>query len=131
VSQAYSEHPRFAQAWAEDQEVLERMRNHGDILEIVREIDVSFRGPISNLKLLAKNCGDFGFAFQSLEEDEDDDDPCLFLVRNQAADEASIRALTMAYLQIEDAFDVVSDGWGCMQQPEKSSWLTKLFSKKN
>ena len=146
MTSAFSEHPRFAKAWAEDQEVLQRLRDDGDAPAIVREIDVSFRGELAELTRLAENCGDYGFEVDSFEKDDEyEGNPWLFLVRNQAADDESMRELTMTYLQIEDAFDVVSDGWGCMEQTgkdrsvqkpmarssvENAGWFSKLFGKK-
>ena len=41
---------------------------------------------------------------------------CLFLGCEQAADEASIRALTRKCIQIEMAYGVEYDGWGCTSE---------------
>jgi hypothetical protein len=106
---------RWDEEWLSNLDVLNRMELSGDRLDSVREIDVSFRGPIENLKKLAENCVELGFRVQSLEADEEGE-PWLFIVRDQTADEEAIRALTLTYLQIEHAFDVVCDGWGCIAQ---------------
>ncbi|MBW8840856.1 MAG: ribonuclease E inhibitor RraB [Sphingomonadales bacterium] len=106
---------RWDEEWAANLDVLNRMKLNGDRPDVVREVDVSFRGPIENLKKLAENCAEFGFRVQNLEIDGLDE-PWLFIVRDQTADEDAIRALTSTYLQIEDAFHVECDGWGCIAQ---------------
>jgi hypothetical protein len=106
---------RWDDEWAANLDVLNRMQLNGDRSAVVREIDVSFRGPRENLERLAENCAEFGFRVQSLEID-DDGEPWLFIVRDQTADEGAIRALTLTYLQIENAFHVECDGWGCVAQ---------------
>jgi hypothetical protein len=106
---------RWDEEWPTNLDVLNRMKFNGDRPAVVREIDVSFRGPRENLERLAENCAEFGFRVQSLEID-DDGEPWLFIVRDQTADEGAIRALTLTYLQIENAFHVECDGWGCVAQ---------------
>lgn len=106
---------RWDEEWPTNLDVLNRMKLNGDRPGLVREIDVSFRGPIENLEKLAENCAEFGFRAPSLEIDEAGK-PWLFIVRDQAADEDAIRALTLTYLQVENAFHVECDGWGCVAQ---------------
>jgi regulator of RNase E activity RraB len=104
---------RWQECWEEDSGVLRSLRSNGDVPDAIREVDVSFRGELSDLEQLAASCGNFGFAVQSLEAD-DDGKPRLSLVRNQQTDDATMREFTTTYLQIEDSFNVKSDGWGCM-----------------
>ena len=111
---------RFEEVWAEDRDVLRNLRNNGDIPSIPRAIDVSFRGSVASLRALASACGNFGFEVQRRIEADENGEPWLFIVRTQAADEESIRELTVTYLQIEDAFKVRCDGWGCIGQTEQS-----------
>lgn len=103
---------RLAQEWTADQDVLVSLREAGDRPEIVRLVDVSFRGSKAALDRLEDEAKQFGFEAIEREPDEEGD-MCLFLGREQAADEASIRALTKLCLQIELAYNVEYDGWGC------------------
>lgn len=106
---------RLQEEWAADQEVLADLLKNGDRPELPRLIDVSFRGPTDALDRLAEAAGDYGF--DVLEgEPSDDGEPYLFLECEQAADAESIRALTITCLQIEAAFGVEYDGWGCVAQ---------------
>ena len=71
-----------------------------------------------DLQRLAGAASNFGFDLLELKRD-DEGEPWLFLVRTQTTDEEAIRDLTMTYLQIEDSFGVVCDGWGCVGQTEE------------
>ena len=102
-----------------DQEVLANLKENGDRPEIVRPVDVSFRGTSEALVRLTDRADEFGFEFVEIEEDEDGT-PLLFLVKDQAADAASIRELTTTCLQIELIFGVEYDGWGCELQDGKT-----------
>jgi len=110
---------RWNEVWAADLDVIRNLRGNGDNPEIPREIDVSFRGSLDALKRLQSSCENFGFDVQEFIEADEKGEPWLFLVRTQAADEESMRDLTMTYLQIEDSFGVECDGWGCVAQTEK------------
>ena len=103
---------RLAEEWAADKDVLASLRENGDIAEIVRPVDVSFRGDDKALDRLEQNAAELGFTVIEREEDEDGE-MSLFLGCEQAADEASIKALTLRCLQIELLYDVEYDGWGC------------------
>ena len=102
-----------------DQEVLANLLENGDQPELVRPVDVSFRGTSEALVRLTDRADEFGFDFVEIEEDEDGT-PVLFLVKDQAADAASIRELTTTCLQIEQMFGVEYDGWGCELQDGKT-----------
>lgn len=103
---------RLAAEWAADKDVLASLAENGDIATIVRPVDVSFRGDDDALDKLEQDAAELGFEVIEREEDEDGK-ICLFLGREQAADETAIRALTLRCLQIELAYDVEYDGWGC------------------
>ena len=103
---------RLAEEWAADKDVLASLREAGDRPEIVRPVDVSFRGDDAALDKLEGDAAELGFEVIEREEDEDGE-MCLFLGREQAADDAAIKALTLKCLQIELAYDVEYDGWGC------------------
>lgn len=103
---------RLEAEWQADQEVLANLVENGDRPEIARPVDVSFSGTRDALDRLAEQADELGFDFLDLEESEDGE-LCLFLVREQPADAASIRALTETCLQIEETFGVEYDGWGC------------------
>jgi len=106
---------RFEHEWEENLEVIDRLARGGDIPELPRSIDVSFRGSAESLARLSEAAETFGFRVQSLDEDEEGE-PWLFLERSQPADQDSIRLLTRTYLQLETIFDVECDGWGCLEQ---------------
>lgn len=103
---------RLEEEWAADKDVLDSLAENGDIATIVRTVDVSFRGDDAALDKLEEEAGELGFVVLEREEDEDGE-MCLFLSREQTSDEAAIKALTKLCLQIELAYDVEYDGWGC------------------
>ena len=107
---------RWEAVWSADLSVLENLADNGDDPGISRNVDVSFRGDIRNLRALAAACLNLGFAVQELVEADEHGQPWLFLVRRQTADVEAIRELTTTYLQIEDTFGVECDGWGCVAQ---------------
>lgn len=103
---------RLEEEWAADKDVLASLRENGDRAEIVRPVDVSFSGSEDALDKLEGDAAELGF--EPIEREQDEEGGwTLFLGREQAADEASIRALTRLCLQIELAYDVEYDGWGC------------------
>ena len=103
---------RLDAEWAADKDVLASLAANGDRAEIVRAVDVSFRGDDEALDRLEDDAEELGFAVIEREEDEDGE-MCLFLGCEQTSDEAAIRALTLKCLQIELIYDVEYDGWGC------------------
>ncbi|QQV78628.1 ribonuclease E inhibitor RraB [Sphingomonas aliaeris] len=103
---------RLAEEWAADKDVLASLRENGDVREIVRAVDVSFRGSDEALDRLEESAGELGFEVIEREADEDNE-MSLFLGCEQATDDASIKALTVRCLQIELLYDVEYDGWGC------------------
>ena len=102
---------RLEDEWRADQDVLANLAGNGDKPEIVRTIDVSFRGDDAALSDLADQAPSLGFSV--LEREEAEGATFLFLACEQGTDEASIRALTLKCLQVEGMFDVEYDGWGC------------------
>jgi regulator of RNase E activity RraB len=105
---------RLEDEWLADQDVLADLAENGDRPEIVRTIDVSFRGDDESLSDLAEQAPSLGFSV--LEREEEEGETFLFLACEQGTDEASIRALTLKCLQIELMFDVEYDGWGCVAE---------------
>jgi regulator of RNase E activity RraB len=103
---------RLEEEWTADQDVLANLAANGDKPEIVRTVDISFRGDDEALADLAGQAEAFGLSVLEREETEDGE-TFLFLACEQGTDEASIRALTLKCLQIEIIFDVEYDGWGC------------------
>ena len=106
---------RLDAEWAADKDVLASLAENGDVATIVRPVDVSFRGDDKALDRLEENAEELGFTVIEREEDEDGE-ISLFLGCEQAADEASIKALTLRCLQIETLYDVEYDGWGCTSE---------------
>ncbi|MFS0736253.1 ribonuclease E inhibitor RraB [Sphingomonas sp. 1P06PA] len=103
---------RMEEEWAADQEVLKSLAENGDRAELVRPVDVSFRGSVEALDRLEDAAEALGFEVVDRETD-DDGTLTLFLEREQAADAASIKALTTTCLEIEAEYGVEYDGWGC------------------
>ncbi|WP_404370525.1 ribonuclease E inhibitor RraB [Sphingomonas sp. MMS24-J45] len=103
---------RLEEEWAADKDVLQSLRDAGDRAEIVRPVDVSFRGDDEALDRLEEEAGSLGFDVIEREEDEEGD-MCLFLMRAQTTDDAAIKGLTKLCQQIAQAYDVEYDGWGC------------------
>ena len=103
---------RLAEEWAADKDVLASLRENGDRPEIVRAVDVSFRGDDEALDRLEESAGELGFEVIEREADEDGE-MSLFLGCEQTTDDAAIKALTVRCLQIELLYDVEYDGWGC------------------
>ncbi|MDB5682536.1 MAG: hypothetical protein JWM75_234 [Sphingomonas bacterium] len=106
---------RLESEWEADQDVLANLLDNGDRPELPRSVDVSFRGTPDVLAKLTEAAADYGFEFIEIEEAEEGD-PWLFLEREQPADAESIKSLTALCLQLEAAFGVEYDGWGCVAQ---------------
>lgn len=106
---------RFEEEWAEDQEVLANLAENGDKPELMRSVDVSFCGSDADLDRLADDAESLGFTVLEREETEEGE-MALFLARDQKADAASIKALTLLCLQIELLYDLDYEGWGCMAE---------------
>ena len=107
---------RWDEVWAADLDVMRNLRDNGDLPQVVRDVDVSFRGEIENLRRLKIASSNWRFRVIELLEADEDGQPWLFLVRSQTTDEEALRDLTTTYLQIEDSFGVECDGWGCVGQ---------------
>ena len=103
---------RLEAEWAADKDVLASLAANGDRAEIVRLVDVSFRGDEAALDRLEDDAETLGFGFIEREEDEDGEISS-FLGIEQSVEADAIRALTLKCLQIELLYDVEYDGWGC------------------
>ncbi|AOH85451.1 hypothetical protein AWL63_17405 [Sphingomonas panacis] len=103
---------RLEAEWAADKDVLASLAANGDRAEIVRLVDVSFRGDEDALERLEDDAETLGFSFIEREEDEDGEISS-FLGIEQSVEADAIRALTLKCLQIELLYDVEYDGWGC------------------
>lgn len=106
---------RLEQEWAADQDVLRSLAENGDRAELARPVDVSFRGSADALDRLEDAADTLGFDVIDREIDEDGE-ITLFLEREQPADAASIKALTVTCLEIEADYGVEYDGWGCVAE---------------
>ena len=110
---------RWDETWEEDRVVLTRLRRDGDAPHVARPVDVSFRGDLKDLQRVAQASANWGFEVQELIEEDEDGKPWLFLVRSQKTDDDTMREFATTYLQIEDAFAVRCDGWGCLATNER------------
>ncbi|MGL4314440.1 MAG: ribonuclease E inhibitor RraB [Sphingomonas sp.] len=106
---------RWNEVWSADCDVLRNLAEQGDRPEVPRLVDVSFRGSAEALDRLEAAACNFGFTVQARDPDGADE-PWLFLERVQKTDIETMRDFTTTYLQIEDAFGVECDGWGCIAQ---------------
>jgi hypothetical protein len=106
---------RWEEVWAADLDVLRNLADQGDRPEVPRLVDVSFRGHAEALDRLQASAANFGFRVQSCDPDGSAE-PWLFLERVQTTDLETMQEFTTTYLQIEDAFGVECDGWGCVAQ---------------
>jgi regulator of ribonuclease activity B len=104
---------RWDEVWSADLDVLENLSDRGDDCWVPRVVDVGFRGTADALKRLEASAANFGFRVQSNKTD-DEGNPWLFLERVQPIDVATMKEFAATYLQIEDAFEVECDGWGCI-----------------
>jgi regulator of RNase E activity RraB len=96
---------------AADEEVLQSLRENGDVPNIARHVDVRFVGPLEAVALLEKRIGALGWRVVQRVSLEDGTE-ALDVQRLQTTDAAAIRELTEAALRIEGEFGVQYDGWG-------------------
>jgi regulator of RNase E activity RraB len=115
VSGAEVDPARLEEEWAEDLKVLKNLADNGDRADLVRVVDVSFSGTSEAIDRLEADAEDLGFTPIDREIDEDGL-ITLFVEREQAADPASIKSLTITCLEIEARYGVEYDGWGCVAE---------------
>lgn len=101
----------FAEEWATDQEILDRMLDGGDRPHVVREIDVQFVGELAKLNRFKDAASEWGFRSAQVERYEDGWQIELQIHSDTQKD--SMRKLTRKYIEIEQEFDIDHDGWGC------------------
>ena len=119
MSVEWYDQDRFAQEWAADQDVLASLRSQGDRTSQIRAVDVSVRGHRGDLASVETHAVECGFEPIELVE-FDTGEWRLTVSRQQTAEPQAIKHLTITALQIEAAFGVVYDGWGCITQNSKA-----------
>ncbi len=97
---------------AADAEILQALAENGDIATLVRPIDLHFKGPQDRIEALAQAADDLGFEFIEFGEYEDGDWAADFSLLGTTEPQA-MAALTRRALEIELAYGVEYDGWGC------------------
>jgi regulator of RNase E activity RraB len=97
---------------AADAEILQALAENGDVATLVRPIDLHFKGPQDKIEALAEAADDLGFEFVEFGEYEDGDWAADFTIEGTTEPEA-MAALTKRALEIEQAYGVEYDGWGC------------------
>ena len=102
----------LAQELAANEEVLAALAENGDITSIVRSIDLHFKGPQTNIEMLASNAESLGLRFLGFAEFEDGD-WAADLQTDSSSDRDTITELTRRALEIEVLHDVEFEGWGC------------------
>ena len=105
---------RTAELEQADSELLDLLKRQGDQPEVIRPVDVRFKGAKADLERFRETLGRGWRVLQLI--DEGDGSWALDLQREQAADAASIKALTDGAIGIEMRYDVEYDGWGCVVQ---------------
>jgi regulator of RNase E activity RraB len=110
----------LAAEFATDDDVLASLKSNGDVPSAVRSIDVSFRGDVDRLEVVARSLEADGFSIIDRTRTEDDT-PWIFLAREQTAERPAIHALTQYCPEIADEFNVTYDGWGCLASNERGA----------
>lgn len=93
-------------------EVLAALAENGDVAAIPRPIDFHFKGPRTNIEMLAENAETLGFRFIDFGEFEDGDWAADLQI-DSTTEPAAIADLTRRALEIETLHAVEFDGWGC------------------
>ncbi|GGE04739.1 hypothetical protein GCM10011529_08860 [Polymorphobacter glacialis] len=95
-----------------NEEVLLALEANGDIAELLRTIDVHFKGPQDAIENVAEDAQGLGFRFIDFGEFEDGDWAADLQVDGPVTRPALTALITRA-LEIELSHDVEFDGWGC------------------
>ncbi|WP_353217541.1 ribonuclease E inhibitor RraB [Sandarakinorhabdus sp.] len=103
---------QLAEELEANEDVLTALAENGDIANIVRGIDLHFKGSQTNIEMLAGNAETLGFQFLGYAEYEDGDWAADLQI-DSTTDREAISALTRRALEIEILHDVEFDGWGC------------------
>ena len=102
----------LAQELAANEEVLAALAENGDVPSIARSIDLHFKGPQTNIEMLAGNAEALGLRFLGFAEFEDGDWAADLQVYS-TSDRDAITDLTRRALEIEILHAVEFEGWGC------------------
>lgn len=97
---------------AADAEILKALTENGDVASLLRPIDLHFKGSPSRIEALAEASEELGLEFLEFGEYEDGDWAADFTLEGTTEPEA-MAALTKRALEIELAYGVEYDGWGC------------------
>lgn len=97
---------------AADAKILRALADNGDIDTLVRLIDLHFKGPQDRIEALAEAADALGLEFLEFGEYEDGEWAADFSITGTTEPEA-MAALTKRALEIEQAYSVEYDGWGC------------------
>ena len=103
---------RLAAEIAEDAEILAELAENGDIASLNRPIDLHFKGSQDRIEALVEAADELGLTFVEFGEYEDGDIAADFILQG-TTEPAAMAALTRRALEIEIAYGVEYDGWGC------------------
>lgn len=95
-----------------DADVIEGLRNDGDVASIARPVNLHFVGTKSNLERLANDlqAGDW----RVIEIYPYQESYAIDIRIEMTTDAQAIRQLTETSLRIEKAYEIRSDGWGTL-----------------
>ena len=106
---------RLADELAADRDVLRSLASNGDKCELVRPIDLHFKGRKSSIEALANDAVDLGLHSQGVGQYEDGQ-WFIDMKIDGTTELQSIELLTKKALAIELSHFVEYDGWGCIAQ---------------
>lgn len=106
---------RLAEELAADADVVQALRDNGDVAEIVRLVDAHFVGEAEEIGRLEDEIEALGWTIVEVTPEEDGF-VTLSVQRRQAATDDALRSLTEDALRIEAAYAVSYDGWGTVAE---------------
>lgn len=106
---------RLAAEIEADADVLAALAANGDIATIARPVDLHFKGRQELIVALGDDADELGFEFVQFNEHEDGEWSVDFTLSSTIAPQV-LAKLTERALEIEAAYGVNYDGWGCVAQ---------------
>jgi regulator of RNase E activity RraB len=111
---------RLAAEMEADADVLKALAANGDISTIARPVDLHFKGKQELIVALGDDADELGFEFVQFNEHEDGEWSVDFTLSSTIEPQV-LAQLTERALEIEAAYGVDYDGWGCVAQTGPSN----------